>query len=204
MPHPGEVALHEDRRIAEQPTGERGDLLVLSRHVGRIGDDRHAHAATAGGRLDHDRIADPGGRSPGRLRSAHRVLGPRGDRHAGGGHQVAGGDLVAHRGDCRRARTDPDQPGLHHVAGEIRVLREEAITGMHGGRTGGLGRGQHGRRVPVGLGRVGRPDQHRLVGLQHEREPGVRLRIHGDGAQAHPLRGADHPSGDLSAIGHQQ
>src|SRR5690606_27036041 len=43
----------------------------------------------------------------------------------------------------------------------------------------------------------------RLVGLTHERQPRVRLRVDRDGPQPQPLDRTDDPAGDLSPVGDQ-
>ena len=44
---------------------------------------------------------------------------------------VLGPGLVAERLDRRRRRADPDQPGVDHGLGELGVLGEEAVAGVH-------------------------------------------------------------------------
>src|SRR5205807_9176437 len=58
--------------------------------------------------------------------------------------------------------------------------------------------------VEVGLGRRRRSEQHRLVGLVHERQVGVGLGVDCHGAQTHPRGGAENPPRDLPTVGHEQ
>ena len=81
------------------------------------------------------------------------------------------------------------------------ILREEPVSRVDrlgAGLAGGL---QQRVGVPIALRGCGRADADRVVGLAHVRQPGVRLRVHRDGAQAHPLDGPDDASGDLAAVG---
>ncbi len=87
---------------------------------------------------------------------------------------------------------------------EVGVLRQETVTGMDGGGAGRLRGRQHRGGVAIGLRRIGRAEQHGLIGLQHEREAGIHLGVDGDGPQPHSLCGTDHPAGDLATVGHQQ
>ena len=97
----------------------------------RAGDLEAAPAAAVRG-LDRDRA----GRAPRRTRA------PRRRRETGPGRagrercadllgDVAGGDLVAERLDRLGARADPDEPGADDGAGEVGVLGEEAVAGVH-------------------------------------------------------------------------
>ena len=61
VPYPGEVPLDEHRPVAEHPLREPAHLLELGAQRRLVGRGGHAHPATTGGRLDHDRVADPGG-----------------------------------------------------------------------------------------------------------------------------------------------
>ena len=54
----GKEPLDEHRGVAEQPAGERGDLLELGGQLLRVVHHRHAHPATAGRGLDHHRVTD--------------------------------------------------------------------------------------------------------------------------------------------------
>ena len=164
---------------------------------GQLGEgahDPHAAAAAAGRRLDQHRQVGLGHR--------RRVeLGQHG--HAGGGHQLLGLDLGAHRRDRGRRRADPDQPGVEHGLREVGVLGQEAVAGVDGVGAGGA-RGvdqQVGAQVGVGRRGAGQPDG--AVGLARVRAVGVRVGVDGDGADAEVAAGAEDPAGDLAAVGDQ-
>jgi hypothetical protein len=101
----------------------------------------------------------------------------RGDWYSSRRHEITRVDLVAHRRDGVRWRTDPDEPVRHHGAGKVRVLGEEAVPGMDRRGAGRLGRREYGVDIAVGLGRVGGPDRERLVGFGDERQARVGLGI---------------------------
>ena len=121
-------------------------------------------------------------------------------RHAGGGHQFLGLDLGAHRAHRVHRRPDPGQARVLHGGREFGVLREESVAGVHGVGAGGAGGGDDGLGVEIVVG-LGQP--HPGVGLGDVRRGGVRVGVDGDGAQAQPAAGGEHPSGDLAAVGNQ-
>ena len=125
------------------------------------GDLEPAPAASVRG-LDRDRQAVLGGehgRCPG-------VYWPRrawSQRRTNAQRDLARRSLVAERFDRRWRRADPGQPGGDDLTRELRVLGEEAISGVHGVRTG------HGRYledlgdVQVAIGRRAAAQRERLV-----------------------------------------
>ena len=196
-------ALDEDPPVAEG----RHRLVDGGRHAlaqpGLVPDQPHALAAAAGRRLEHDRIADFACRGDRRLGVVDRVLRAWNSRNTGVGGDPAGGELVPHRRDgaCRRA--DEGDSRLGQRLGEGRALGEEAIAGMYGLRAGLGNRGQEGLDIQIALGGGGGADDNRLVRHAHVQRAVVGLRIDRDGADAQAPRGANHPAGDLSAIGDQ-
>ena len=139
----------------------------------------HALAAAARGRLDHEGIADLSGRAD-QVRIRQAGLGAAGD-HADPGRRdgLLGPDLVAHRLNGLRRRTDEDQPGGGAGPREGVVLGQEAIAGMNRLSTGR----RSGVQDPVGrqvTRRGGRgPDPDRDVGVPDM--PGARVRVAVDG-----------------------
>ncbi len=57
--------------------------------------------------------------------------------------------------------------------------------------------------VEVGLRGIGRAEQHRFVGLVHERQVLVCLAVDRHRADIEPAQRPDYPTGDLTAPGHQ-
>ena len=62
MLDPREVALQQDGRIAEHPLREAADADQLGAQGALVDGNRHPHSAATGRGLDHDRVADTGGR----------------------------------------------------------------------------------------------------------------------------------------------
>ena len=67
---------------------------------------------------------------------------------------------------------------------------------MDGLGTGPLRRSDDGIAVEVATGQA-----DGLIGLPHERGVGIGVDEHGDAAHAHRTSGAEHPAGDLAAVG---
>ena len=57
--------------------------------------------------------------------------------------------------------------------------------------------------VEIAFAGGGRTDADGLVRHPHVQRPAVGFRIHGDGAQTQPSRGANDAAGDLAAVGNQ-
>ena len=74
---------------------------------------------------------------------------------------------------------------------------------MDGLRTGPHRGGHHRIDVEVTLPRRRRPDPHRDVGLGDVAGIGVGVAVDGDRSDSHGPQGADHPHGDLAAVGDQ-
>src|SRR6185312_10851981 len=104
-----DVALKKDRRAGEEPLRPRSRRLESLAQLVGIGGHAHADAATAGGGLDHDRVADGFRFLEGLLHVLDRVLGAGGYRDAGFGHEVARTDLVTHLVDRLWRGADPGQ-----------------------------------------------------------------------------------------------
>ena len=87
--------------------------------------------------------------------------------------------------------------------GEARVLRQEAVAGVHGVGAGDLAGGEQARHVEIALGGGRRADAHALVGEAHVHGIGVGRRVHGHRGDADFLAGAQDPERDLPAVGDQ-
>ena len=112
-------------------------------------------------------------------------------------------DLVAHQADVLGLGADELHAVLGQDFGKARVLRQEAVAGMHGVGAGDLAGRQNRRDVEIAVLRRRRADAHALVGEAHMHGVGVGGGMHRDGRNAEFLAGADHPQGDLAAIGDQ-
>ena len=74
---------------------------------------------------------------------------------------------------------------------------------MHGLRAGLLAGGDDLVDRQIALGGRRRTDENRLVGQLDVQRAGVGLREHRDGRNAHAPGAANHPAGDLAAVGDQ-
>src|SRR5690606_30463260 len=93
----------------------------------------------------------PGG--PHQFLVGHAGFGAAGHhRHARGGDGALGADLVPHGLDGRRGRTDEHQVGFRAGGGEVGVLGEEPVAGVHGARPGLVGGFDDALAVQVALG----------------------------------------------------
>ena len=99
----------------------------------------------------------------------------------------------------------PDEHDARRLqrGGEFGVLREESVAGVDG-LGAGAARGVDDRvdvqvALPCGCG----PDADRDVGLGDVAGVGVGVAEDGDRADTHLAQRADHPHGDLAAVGDQ-
>ena len=92
---------------------------------------------------------------------------------------------------------------LFEDLGEARVLRQEAVAGMHGVGAGDLAGGKQARNVEVAFGGRRRADAHAFVGEAHVHGVGVGGRVHGDGGDAELLARALDAQCNLSPVGDQ-
>ena len=188
-----DIGLDEDGAVAESAQRLRRGCLDLGRQPVEGAYDTHPAATAACGRLHQQRQVGVGG-----------VDRRREDGHAGLLGDLLGADLVAHDLDRLGRRTDPGEPGVDDGAGEVGVLRQEAVSRVD--RVGTrLPRGcdhEVGAEVGVG-GRVAR-EAYGVVSLGDVGQPGVRVGVDGHGLDAEPPTGGEDPAGDLAAVGHEQ
>jgi hypothetical protein len=190
VPRTGEILLDEHPVIAE-----RGGRFALRRServgkVPRLPDHPHALAAASRGRLDQHRVADAIGfllERRGILRGAV-IAGHQ--RHAGFFHQRLCAAFRSHRLDRISRRTDEHHPGLPTSLRKLRVLGQEAVTGMDRLYAAFLRGLEDAVRAQIGFARMRGSDQAGLVAARHVQRACVRLRINGDSANAEPFRRA--------------
>ncbi len=118
-------------------------------------------------------------------------------------HELLGAGLGSHRLDGLGGRADPEQARVLDGPGEVGVLGEEAVSGVHGVRAGRDG-GLHDQ-VAAQIGVGGRLPRKSYARVGHARVEGalVRVRVDGDGADAQLAAGAEDTAGDLAPVGHQ-
>ena len=200
VPGPVQVPLDEALAPAERRGGLPYRRLVLLVDLLLAPGHLEAAAAAAERGLDRDRIAVPGPERPDLRGVAHRVLGPRGQRRPGLAGDVPGPHLVAERLDRLRRRADPGQARPGHGPGEVGVLREEPVAGVHRVRPGLQRHLDDLVDVQVGLP-AGRPGQRiRLVRHLDVQRVQVGFGVHGDAGQAGVTARPDDTHRDLAAV----
>src|SRR6266702_8447519 len=86
----------------------------------------------AGASLDEDRETDARGLLLQEVGSLIASVIAGHERHPGLFHDRLRRRLVAHRADCGCRRPDKGEAGALAALGELRVLREETVTGVNG------------------------------------------------------------------------
>ncbi len=165
----------------------------------------HAHPLAAPARRGLDDHGEP---------DLERHLEPRVDivhraRRAGHGgdlqlvRELAGGGFVAHLPDLLRRGTDERDIRGRHRVGKLAVFREKSVSRMN--RVGA--RDFRGRDEPwnveVAVARGGAPDAHVVVREPDVQRFPVRLGVDGHRPESQFLARADHPQGDLPAVGNE-
>ena len=164
-----------------------GDLEAATAAAER-GLDRHGEPVHVD-ELEHLRGIRHGVQRARRERGAH-LLG-----------DVARGDLVAEALDRLGRRADPGEAGVDHGAGEVGVLGEEAVAGVH--RVGARS-ARHREQLVDDEVRVrarGAVERVGLVGELRVTGVAVLVGVDGDRADAGITGGADDAHGDLSTVG---
>ncbi len=201
VPGAVQVALHEALAAAERAHGLPGGRLEQFRDLLPGAGDLQPPTTTAEGGLDRHGQSVLVGEGHDLVRVGGRVLRPGYERGTRLEREVPGGDLVPEVADGLRGRTDPGQARVEHRPGEVGVLGEEAVAGVH--RVGARPRGDVEEFLgdQVGVGGGGAVQCERLVGHAHVRRVPVRVGVHGHAGQPRVCRGPDHPHGDLPAVG---
>ncbi len=198
-----QVFLHQHPRVAE---GGLGLALGGGKGLGQLGfvlHHLHALAAAASGGLEQDRVADPSGFPAEGLGVLGFAVVAGHQRHAGFFHQRLGRRLAAHGVDGRRRRPEEEQAGFLAGAGEVGVLREEAVAGVDRLGAAGEGGGDDPVAAQVAVGGLGAAQVDGDVGFGDVAGVAVDVAVHGDAADAEGARAAHHPAGDLAAVGDQ-
>ncbi len=123
------------------------------------------------------------------------------DAHPGRGQSTR--DLVAHDLDRLGRGTDEGHAARRDGPRELRVLREEAVSRVHGVRTRAIDDVEDRLGVEVTLGGALAPQGVGLVGQAHVQRVAIEFGVHGDGGDAHLSTGAHDAHRDLAAIGDQ-
>ena len=114
-----DVALVEQAAVAEGRRRLAPRRLHGGRQLGCLVHDAHPAPATAGARLDEQRVAD-----------VVRVAAAGHDGHAGALRELARGVLAPERGERVRRRSDEREAGRAAGLRELGRFREEAVAGV--------------------------------------------------------------------------
>src|SRR4051794_8898687 len=162
----------------------------------------HPHPATAaaGDRLDHDRVANALSGSQSVLFVFHHPFGSRWSWHAGFLRQSAAYGLILKR--VHRPGTGADKTDvaiLAHV-GEVRVFREEAVSGMNGIHVRDLGRADDSIDAKVAFAAGAFANANCLISELHVHGVGVGFGVDRHRADVQLLAGANDPHGDFTTV----
>ncbi len=165
--------------------------------------DRHSPPATAGNRLDDDRISDPLSDFLGLQTIFDSPRATRQHRQAGRRGHLAGLRLVAQPAHHVCGRADENESlRLAHL-GEIGILGEEAVAGMDRVDAGPQRGFQNSRRVKIAApGRRG-SNVDTLVGETQRGRVAISGGMHHHRTYAQLTAGTGDPQRDLTAIGDQ-
>ena len=115
--------------------------------------------------------------------------------------QRLGPGLAAQCTDGSGWRADPGQARIDHSLGEVGVLAEEAIAGVHRIGPGGTGCGQQLVGAQIGVSTGSTTQGHGLGGFAHMQSIGIGVGVDGYRFDAHAMGGVDDAAGDFAAIG---
>ena len=165
-------------------------------------DHAHAAATAAPAGLEHHRVADFGCGDLGLGEVIGQGIGGGHHRYAGAFGEMTGGDLVAETAHGIGAGADEADAGLGAGVGEVRVLGEQAVTGVNRIHMRLFGHADDVVDVEVGRDRaLAFAHQVGLVGLEAVQREAVFLGVDRHGADIHLAGGAEHANGDLGSVG---
>ena len=157
--------------------------------------------AAAERRLDRHRPAVLLAERPDLVGSGGELRGAGHDRRAAAQRRPAARHLVAHLLDRRRRRSDERHAELGDRPGEVGVLGEEPVAGMHAVGTAARDGVEDRRGVEVALRGGLATEGVRLVGEPDVHGVAIELGVHGHRGDAELAGGADDAHGDLAAVG---
>ena len=197
-----QVLLHEHRAVAERRERLAARELDLVDQLAGFAHDVHTAAAATGRGLDQYRIADlRGGIDADLLVVRQHPLGAGDAGHAGGDHLGLRVGLGPHQPDRLRIGPDEDEARALHRFGEIRVLRQKAVTRMDRVGLRHLRSGDDRRHVQVAASGLRRADADGLVGEGDMLLLAVGGGIDRDGLDAQLAAAAQDAQRDLAAVG---
>ena len=129
--------------------------------------------------------------------------GARHDRGAAAQRRLAARHLVAHLLDRLGGRADERHAHLGDRPGEVGVLAEEPVAGVHAVGAAAADGVEDRLGVEVALGRRLPAERVRLVGEADVERVAIELGVDRDGRDAELAGGPDDADGDLAAVGDQ-
>jgi hypothetical protein len=199
----GDEFLDEDAVVTETGFRFRARARISFRNLVAGVRNAHALAATAGGGLDHDGVADL-------FRDLHRLLVilddaevARHGRDLGLGGGLLAFDLVAHRRHRLGIGADEHNPGLLDRRREGRTFRQEAVAGVYGLGAAFLASRDDVLDDEIALGGRRRADGDGLIGYFDVERVAVGVGIDRNGCNPHPACGFYDATGDFAAIGNE-
>ncbi len=143
--------------------------------------------------------------SAARARSSREaLLRPRHHRHSGLPHPRPRAQLVPHLLDRLGRRADPEQSRLANRAGELRVLRQKAVSRVDRVRARAARGVEDALHREVGRGDPSPAERLGAVGAGDVKAGGVVLREDGDRRDPHLARGPEDAHRDFAAVGDEE
>ena len=139
----------------------------------------------------------------GLLPVADRIFGAWGQRRANLHCDAASGDLVTEQLDRLGSGANPSQASVNNCTGEVRVLRQESVTGVDAVCSNFMRQGDQCRDVHVRLGSAIAGQAVGLVGNERVQRAGVSVGIDRDGSDAQVARRAGDADRDLPTVGNE-
>ena len=195
-----QVLFDEAFAATERGNGLAGGGVEELGHLLAGAGDLEAATAAAEGRLDRDRQAVEVDEIEHLRGIRHRVEGAGRHRRMHLLGDVPCGDLVAELLDGVGGGADPNQAGPDHGAGEVGVLGEEPVAGVHGIGAGPSGHGEQLFDDEVGVGARGSVETVGLVGQMRMHRVAILVSVDGNRGNAAVFCGSDHPDGDFAPV----
>ena len=199
VPRCGHAALDEQPRVAERAAGEPFHGGEPLREFVRVLAALHADPATAGGTLQHHRVADRR-RLPEGVLDVREHAAARQEGDAGVRREPPRLVLEAEAGEVFRPGAHERDAALRERPGEGRVLAQETVPGVHRLRAGAVHGVEQLADVEVGLGHAAVAERMRLPGRFHVQGAAVGVGVHRCARDAHGVERAADAHGDLAAV----
>ena len=163
MPWCPNVLLEIDVAHAKRSLRLLARRLERAPHRASLLDDPHSAAASAGDRLDDDRIPQRACQLDRLVLLGDRTVAAGQDGHAGALHRTPRTHLVAHEANDLGARADEGDVARFAHLGQVGTFGQEPIPWVNRVRARDLGGADNSRHTQIALGAARRPDAHLLV-----------------------------------------